>query len=165
MHMSCHLAMFSNMLSHHSPHHLHFQHHPHVPSSCCRLLSSTFSMFFTLPSSCHGPPLINLFLSYLNVVIYIIVQVSTSKSSSAGQNLSIKPKGAQRRSANGNGKQLLSGRNPVKGSVKQRLHPGMLSSQDRATAHYGAVTGLKVTEDGMCLLSAGKVFSRFCLFP
>jgi DNA excision repair protein ERCC-8 len=31
----------------------------------------------------------------------------------------------------------------------------MLSSQDRATAHYGAVTGLKITEDGMYLLSAG----------
>ncbi|GKV48890.1 hypothetical protein SLEP1_g55677 [Rubroshorea leprosula] len=43
---------------------------------------------------------------------------------------------------------------PAKGSVRQRLHPGMLSSQDRATAHYGIVTGLKVTEDGMYLLSA-----------
>lgn len=35
----------------------------------------------------------------------------------------------------------------------------MLSSQDRAAAHYGAVTGLKVTEDGMYLLSAGWVIS------
>lgn len=43
----------------------------------------------------------------------------------------------------------------VRGSGKQRLHPGMLSSQDRATAHYGAVNGLKVTNDGMYLLSAG----------
>lgn len=42
--------------------------------------------------------------------------------------------------------------------MKQRLHPGMLSTQDRATAHYGAVTGLKVTEDGMYLLSAGCLF-------
>lgn len=33
----------------------------------------------------------------------------------------------------------------------------MLSSQDRATAHYGAVIGLKATEDGMYLLSAGWV--------
>uniref|UniRef100_A0A7N0TIJ6 DNA excision repair protein ERCC-8 n=1 Tax=Kalanchoe fedtschenkoi TaxID=63787 RepID=A0A7N0TIJ6_KALFE len=41
-------------------------------------------------------------------------------------------------------------------SRKQRLHPGLLSTQDRATAHYGAVTGLKVTEDGMYLLSAGS---------
>ncbi|KAM2593132.1 hypothetical protein TB1_042329 [Malus domestica] len=38
---------------------------------------------------------------------------------------------------------------PVKGSMKQRLHPGMLSSQDHATAHYSAFTGLKVTEDGI----------------
>lgn len=43
----------------------------------------------------------------------------------------------------------------VKGSARQRLHPGMLSSQDRTTAHYGAVIGLKATEDGMYLLSAG----------
>lgn len=43
----------------------------------------------------------------------------------------------------------------VRGAGKQRLHPGMLSSQDRATAHYGAVNGLKVTNDGMYLLSAG----------
>jgi DNA excision repair protein ERCC-8 len=44
----------------------------------------------------------------------------------------------------------------AKGPLRQRLHPGMLSTQDRATAHYGAVTGLKVTEDGMYLLSAGS---------
>ena len=43
----------------------------------------------------------------------------------------------------------------TKGPPRQRLHPGMLSAQDRATAHYGAVTGLKVTEYGMHLLSAG----------
>ena len=46
--------------------------------------------------------------------------------------------------------------------MKQRLHPGMLSTQDRATAHYGAVTGLKVTEDGMYLLSAG-LFISYCI--
>lgn len=43
----------------------------------------------------------------------------------------------------------------MKGSTKQRLHPGMLSTQDHATAHYGSVTGLRVTEDGLYLLSAG----------
>ncbi|KAF3446550.1 hypothetical protein FNV43_RR11730 [Rhamnella rubrinervis] len=59
--------------------------------------------------------------------------------------------------ANGNGlKQSPIGKIPAKGPTRQRLHPGMLSSQDRATAHYGAVTGLKVTEDGMYLLSAGS---------
>ncbi|XP_031500078.1 WD repeat-containing protein ATCSA-1 [Nymphaea colorata] len=42
-----------------------------------------------------------------------------------------------------------------KGSVIQRLHPGMSSTHNRATAHFGAVTGLKITEDGMYLLSAG----------
>lgn len=54
-------------------------------------------------------------------------------------------------------KQFPVGKIYAKGPVRQRLHPGMLSTQDRATAHYGAVTGLKVTEDGMYLISAGWV--------
>ncbi|KAK4559846.1 hypothetical protein RGQ29_008862 [Quercus rubra] len=79
----------------------------------------------------------------------------TSKSLSSGQNLNAKPRAQQRKLANGNGtKQSPVGRMPAKGSLRQRLHPGMLSSLDRATAHYGAVTGLKATEDGMYLLSA-----------
>ncbi|KAK2660134.1 hypothetical protein Ddye_006667 [Dipteronia dyeriana] len=84
-------------------------------------------------------------------------KVSTSKSSSVGQNLYAKSRPLQRKSTNGNGiKQSPIGRTPTKASVRQRLHPGMLSGQDRATAHYGAVTGLKVTDDGMYLLSAGS---------
>lgn len=75
---------------------------------------------------------------------------STSKSSS---------RAPQKKVTSGNGSKH-SGSSKVlkhaKGSVKQRLHPGLLSSQDRATAHYGAVTGLKTTEDGMYLLSAGS---------
>ncbi|MQL76816.1 hypothetical protein Taro_009216, partial [Colocasia esculenta] len=43
-----------------------------------------------------------------------------------------------------------------KGSNLQRLHPGMSSSRNRATAHYGSVTGLRPTEDGMYLLSTGS---------
>ena len=74
--------------------------------------------------------------------------------------MNAKLRAQQRKLANGNGtKQSPVGRMPAKGSLRQRLHPGMLSSLDRATAHYGAVTGLKATEDGMYLLSAG----RFCL--
>ncbi|XP_059287748.1 WD repeat-containing protein ATCSA-1 isoform X1 [Lycium ferocissimum] len=56
----------------------------------------------------------------------------------------------------GNGVSIKQSARQVRGSGKQRLHPGMLSSQDRATAHYGAVNGLKVTNDGMYLLSAGS---------
>lgn len=74
----------------------------------------------------------------------------TSKSLSSGQSLHAKPRTQHRRLAAGNGtKQSPVGR-------RQRLHPGMLSTQDRATAHYGAVNGLKVTNDGMYLLSAGS---------
>ncbi|GAV56576.1 WD40 domain-containing protein [Cephalotus follicularis] len=84
-------------------------------------------------------------------------KVLMSKSLSASHNLSVKPRALQKKSANGNSmKQTPVGRIPAKGSAKQRLHPGMLSCHDRATAHYGAVTGLKVTEDGMYLLSAGS---------
>lgn len=72
------------------------------------------------------------------------------------QDSSTKLRGAQKKHANGSGsRQHPIGRVPSKGPMKQRLHPGMLSTQDRATAHYGAVTGLKATEDGMYLLSAG----------
>uniref|UniRef100_A0A1D1YDK5 DNA excision repair protein ERCC-8 n=2 Tax=Anthurium amnicola TaxID=1678845 RepID=A0A1D1YDK5_9ARAE len=45
----------------------------------------------------------------------------------------------------------------TKGSDFQRLHPGMSSSRNRATAHYGIVTGLRPTKDGMYLLSTGVV--------
>ncbi|CAK7347424.1 unnamed protein product [Dovyalis caffra] len=84
-------------------------------------------------------------------------KVITSKALSKGQNISVKPRVPQKKSASGNGvKHSPLGQIPAKGPIKQRLHPGMLSSQDRATAHYGAVTGLKTTEDGMHLLSAGS---------
>uniref|UniRef100_A0A0D9V802 Anaphase-promoting complex subunit 4 WD40 domain-containing protein n=1 Tax=Leersia perrieri TaxID=77586 RepID=A0A0D9V802_9ORYZ len=45
---------------------------------------------------------------------------------------------------------------PGHGHIQQRLHPGLSSSQNRATAHYGAVTGLRTTTDGMYLLSSGS---------
>ncbi|KAG9147150.1 hypothetical protein Leryth_005385 [Lithospermum erythrorhizon] len=85
-------------------------------------------------------------------------KASTSKSSTAGQSSSGKGRIAQRKNVNGNSiKPSTTGKtsSQTKGS-KQRLHPGMLSVQDRATAHYGIVTGLKATEDGMYLLSAGS---------
>ncbi|CAI0464585.1 unnamed protein product [Linum tenue] len=64
----------------------------------------------------------------------------------------------KKKTVTGNGakQQSALGRTPGKGSVKPRMHPGLLSTQDRATAHYGAVTGSRVTEDGMYLLSAGS---------
>ncbi|KAI4321088.1 hypothetical protein MLD38_034509 [Melastoma candidum] len=85
-----------------------------------------------------------------------VPKVSISRSSISGRNTSVKSSLSLRKSVNGNGsKHLSSGKVPAKG-VKQRLHPGMVSSQDRATAHYGAVTGLRASEDGMYLFSAGS---------
>ena len=54
-------------------------------------------------------------------------------------------------------KTLHKSRTPTRGHMQQRVHPGMSSSQNRTTAHYGAVTGLRTTTDGMHLLSSGWV--------
>lgn len=66
------------------------------------------------------------------------------------------------------GSQNIKGSSSAKASVEKsrqkRLHPGMLSTLDRATAHYGAVTGLKATNDGMYLLSAGKLLMAMTIF-
>uniref|UniRef100_A0ACD5XAY4 Uncharacterized protein n=2 Tax=Avena sativa TaxID=4498 RepID=A0ACD5XAY4_AVESA len=52
-------------------------------------------------------------------------------------------------------KTLQKSQTPIRG-MQQRVHPGMSSSQNRTTAHYGAVTGLRTTTDGMHLLSSGS---------
>ncbi|XP_052190814.1 WD repeat-containing protein ATCSA-1-like [Diospyros lotus] len=86
-------------------------------------------------------------------------KVSTPKSLSAGQSLFMKARAPPRKMVHGNGsKQHAVGKTPSqpKSSAKHRMHPGLLSSLDRSTAHYGAVIGLKVTEDGMYLFSAGS---------
>nr|XP_043615601.1 WD repeat-containing protein ATCSA-1-like [Erigeron canadensis] len=78
------------------------------------------------------------------------IKVSTSKSSTRAPHKKVASGSGSKHS--GSSKVLKH----AKGSTKQRLHPGLLSGQDRATAHYGAVIGLKATEDGMYLLSAGS---------
>ncbi|WCJ35553.1 Transducin/WD40 repeat-like superfamily protein [Euphorbia peplus] len=84
-------------------------------------------------------------------------KVSVPKTLSIGESSSSKSRAPQKKSVGGKGtKQSPLGRTSTNGPVRQRLHPGMLSSQDRATAHYGAITGLKITQDGMYLLSAGS---------
>ncbi|ERN13123.1 hypothetical protein AMTRI_Chr11g150540 [Amborella trichopoda] len=81
---------------------------------------------------------------------------SVPESSVASTSASAKVKVPQKKAPCGGGaKQSSINKGWTKGSVLQRQHPGMLSSRNRASAHYGAVTGLKVTEDGMYLLSAG----------
>lgn len=83
------------------------------------------------------------------------------------QESNTKMRAAQKKFVNGSGSgsgQLPIGRLSSKGPMKQKLHPGMISTQDRATAHYGAVTGLKVTEDGMHLLSAGCLFIIYTVY-
>ncbi|CAO1946654.1 unnamed protein product [Urochloa humidicola] len=68
------------------------------------------------------------------------------------------PRSAQKRTGNSkNSPTLRKGQNMTHGHMQQqRLHPGLSSSQNRATSHYGAVTGLRTTKDGMYLLSSGS---------
>lgn len=40
-------------------------------------------------------------------------------------------------------------------SAVQRQHPGMMSANDRSTAHNGSVTSLQTSDDGLYLFSAG----------
>lgn len=96
-------------------------------------------------------------LSCINNKFFFLKQASTSKSSSIGS--SSKSRTAQRKHVNGNGSKHSSvtkkNFSQEKMSAGKRLHPGLISSQDRSTAHYGAVIGLKMTSDGLYLLSAG----------
>ncbi|KAI5655189.1 hypothetical protein M9H77_32376 [Catharanthus roseus] len=82
-----------------------------------------------------------------------------SRSSSMAQSSSVKSRTGQKKIMNGNSSKhagVSRSSGIVKGSIKQRLHPGMMSTQNHATAHYGAVIGLRATSDGMFLLSAGS---------
>ncbi|XP_051150806.1 WD repeat-containing protein ATCSA-1-like [Andrographis paniculata] len=85
-------------------------------------------------------------------------RITNKKSSSASQSSNGKVRAPQKKSSNGISLKPHSvGRisNQVK-VTKQRSHPGLLSIHDHATGHYGVVTGLKVTQDGMYLLSTGS---------
>ncbi|CAO2167111.1 unnamed protein product [Urochloa humidicola] len=68
------------------------------------------------------------------------------------------PRSAKKRTGNSkNSPTLRKGQNMTHGHMQQqRLHPGLSSSQNRATSHYGAVTGVRTTKDGMFLLSSGS---------
>lgn len=95
--------------------------------------------------------------SCTNNQCFSLKQASTSKSSTVGT--SSKSRTAQRKHVNGNGSKHSSvakkNFSQDKASAGKRLHPGLVSIQDRSTAHYGAVIGLKMTSDGLYLLSAG----------
>lgn len=80
-----------------------------------------------------------------------------AKSLASGNLSSTKVRPPQKKGSVGNGTKssMLLGKGVARGSGTQRQHPGMLSAQNRATAHYGAVTGLQMTNDGFHLFSAG----------
>ncbi|KAI5007509.1 hypothetical protein ZWY2020_051605 [Hordeum vulgare] len=75
-----------------------------------------------------------------------------------GRSSSSKSYSVQQRTANRKkqSKALHKSLTMVRGHTQQKMHPGMSSSQNHKTAHYGAVTGLRTTTDGMHLLSSGS---------
>ncbi|RVX22666.1 DNA excision repair protein ERCC-8 [Vitis vinifera] len=77
-----------------------------------------------------------LFVIHCDFISSNALEAPMSKSLPASQSVNVRSRAPQRKFAYGNvsNSQLL----------------------DRATSHYGAVTGLKVTDDGMYLLSAGS---------
>ncbi|RWW84877.1 hypothetical protein BHE74_00006492 [Ensete ventricosum] len=93
----------------------------------------------------------------------IVARTSLAGSSSLA-NKSV----SRKKSPLGNGMKqsqaLHKPQNLLRTPVRQRSHPGMSSSHDRATAHYGAVTGLKASVDGMYLLSSGYCYNQLLLF-
>lgn len=86
-----------------------------------------------------------------------------AQSLASGNLSSTKVRPPQKKGSVGNGTKssMLLGKGVARGSGTQRQHPGMLSAQNRATAHYGAVTGLQMTNDGFHLFSAGICLSTF----
>jgi DNA excision repair protein ERCC-8 len=75
---------------------------------------------------------------------------------SLGPSPSARSYSTQKRTGNAKKSQTMrKSQNLIHGQMQQRLHPGLSSSQNRAIAHYGAVTGLRTTTNGMYLLSSG----------
>uniref|UniRef100_A0A0D6R8M7 Anaphase-promoting complex subunit 4 WD40 domain-containing protein n=1 Tax=Araucaria cunninghamii TaxID=56994 RepID=A0A0D6R8M7_ARACU len=68
-----------------------------------------------------------------------------------------KTRAPQRKGSFGNGMEssIQLGKGKAKVPLTQKQHRGMLSTQNRAAGHYGAVTGLQMTNDGLHLFSAG----------
>jgi DNA excision repair protein ERCC-8 len=84
-----------------------------------------------------------------------VLQATASVSgSSRGESLRVHQQGEQQHSR-------LNTPPPIRRKFRakdfeaQRQHPGMVSTLDKATAHYGSVTALQTTDDGLYLFSAG----------
>lgn len=94
-----------------------------------------------------------------SLFLFLLKQDFIASTVSTGKSSFEKTPVSQKRMPVGNGKKQLTtsrkNQNVSGGPSTQRLHPGMSSSHNRATAHYGAVTGLRATSDGMYLLSSG----------
>jgi len=105
---------------------------------------------------CTGLGDIQIIKSKVKSSILLIFHLKQDHIDSVGPSTSTRSL-AQKRTGNSkkNSSTMRRGQNLIRGHMQQRLHPGLSSSQNRATSHYGAVTGLRTTKDGMYLLSSG----------
>ena len=105
---------------------------------------------------CTGLGDIQIIKSKVKSSILLIFHLKQDQIDSIGPSTSTRSKPHKR---TGNSKKnsptMRKGQNLIHGHLQQRLHPGLSSSQNRATSHYGAVTGLQTTKHGMYLLSSG----------
>ena len=104
---------------------------------------------------CTGLGDIKIIKSKVKLSILLIFHLKQDQIDSIGPSTSTRSKPHKRTGNSKNSPTMRKGQNLIHGHLQQRLHPGLSSSQNRATSHYGAVTGLRTTKDGMYLLSSG----------
>jgi len=104
---------------------------------------------------CTGLGDIQIIKSKVKSSILLIFHLKQDQIDSIGPSTSTRSKPHKRTGNSKNSPTMRKGQNVIHGHLQQRLHLGLSSSQNRATSHYGAVTGLQTTKHGMYLLSSG----------
>jgi hypothetical protein len=121
---------------------------------CCRQVTSYCWLLCTK----HGcalqvqPSCASWYIQCLNILLSYKQDQKKLGPSPSSKSYSVQQRTGSRKKQS---KAVHKSQTPIR--VQQRVHPGMSSSQNRTTAHYGAVTGLRTTTDGMHLLSSGWV--------
>jgi len=105
---------------------------------------------------CTGLGDIQIIKSKVKSSILLIFHLKQDQIDSIGPSTSTRSKPHKRTGNSKNSPTMRKGQNLIHGHLQQRLHPGLSSSQNRATSLYGAVTGLQTTKHGMYLLSSGS---------
>ncbi|XP_042405938.1 WD repeat-containing protein ATCSA-1 isoform X3 [Zingiber officinale] len=111
-------------------------------AGCFRILDQSQSQFGRRPPFPERTP------------TEVVTRTAAAGSSSVNKLIS------KKKATLGNGKKQSQAvcklQNLTTSHTMHKSHPGTASSYSRATAHFGAVTGLRATRDGLYLLSSGS---------